>query len=86
MAAAILLLTNWYPDKPLIDPTCGSGTFCIEAAMMARKIAPCLKRTFAFEEWNWVDKSLVQQARQKAQDAIVRDMQLDISGSTSTVA
>mgnify|MGYP000134240567 FL=1 len=80
MAAAILLLTNWYPDKPLIDPTCGSGTFCIEAAMMARKIAPGLKRTFAFEEWNWVDKSLVQQARQKAQDAIVRDMELDISG------
>lgn len=80
MAAAILLLTNWYPDKPLIDPTCGSGTFCIEAAMMARKIAPGLKRTFAFEEWNWVDKSLVQQARQKAQDAIVQDMQLDISG------
>ena len=80
MAAAILLLTNWYPDKPLIDPTCGSGTFCIEAAMMARKIAPGLKRTFAFEEWNWVDKSIVQQARQKAQDAIVRDMELDISG------
>ena len=80
MAAAILLLTNWYPDKPLIDPTCGSGTFCIEAAMMARKIAPGLKRTFAFEEWNWVDKSIAQQARQKAQDAIVRDMELDISG------
>ncbi len=34
MAAAILLLSNWYPDKPLIDPTCGSGTFCIEAAMI----------------------------------------------------
>ena len=31
MAAAILQLSNWYPDKPLIDPTCGSGTFCIEA-------------------------------------------------------
>ena len=29
MAAAILELSNWYPDKPLIDPTCGSGTFCI---------------------------------------------------------
>lgn len=81
MAAAILLLSNWYPDKPLIDPTCGSGTFCIEAAMMARKIAPGLKRDFAFEEWNWVDKDLVRQARQKAQAAIDRDIQLDISGS-----
>ncbi|MFX3949939.1 class I SAM-dependent RNA methyltransferase, partial [Streptococcus suis] len=46
MAAAILQLSNWYPDKPLIDPTCGSGTFCIEAAMLAKNIAPCLKRSF----------------------------------------
>ena len=81
MAAAILLLTNWYPDKPLIDPTCGSGTFCIEAAMMARKIAPGLKRTFAFEEWNWVDKELVAAARQRAKELIDWDLKLDISGS-----
>ena len=39
MAAAILELSNWYPDKPLIDPTCGSGTFCIEAAMIGMNIA-----------------------------------------------
>lgn len=81
MAAAILLLSNWYPDKPLIDPTCGSGTFCIEAAMMARKIAPGLKRDFAFEDWNWVDKNLVKQARQKAEEAIDKELELDISGS-----
>lgn len=81
MAAAILLLSNWYPDKPLIDPTCGSGTFCIEAAMMARKMAPGLKRDFAFEDWNWVDKNLVKQARQKAEGAIDKELELDISGS-----
>ena len=81
MAAAILLLSNWYPDKPLIDPTCGSGTFCIEAAMMARKIAPGLKRQFAFEEWNWVDKELVAAARQRAKEQIDWDLKLDISGS-----
>ncbi|CQR25367.1 N6-adenine-specific DNA methylase [Streptococcus varani] len=81
MAAAILLLSNWYPDKPLIDPTCGSGTFCIEAAMMARKIAPGLKRDFAFEDWNWVDKNLVKQARQKAEGAIDKELELDILGS-----
>ena len=81
MAAAILLLSNWYPDKPLIDPTCGSGTFCIEAAMMARKIAPGLKRQFAFEEWNWVDKELVAAARQRAKELIDWDLKLDISGS-----
>ena len=45
MAAAILQLSNWYPDKPLIDPTCGSGTFCIEAVMIARKMAPGLRRS-----------------------------------------
>ena len=52
MAAAILLLSNWYPDKPLVDPTCGSGTFCIEAALIGKNIAPGLYRSFAFEEWN----------------------------------
>ena len=81
MAAAILLLSNWYPDKPLIDPTCGSGTFCIEAALMARKIAPGLKRQFAFEEWNWVDQQLVAEARQRAKKQIDWDLELDISGS-----
>ena len=81
MAAAILLLSNWYPDKPLIDPTCGSGTFCIEAALMARKIAPGLKRRFAFEEWNWVDQQLVAEARQRAKEQIDWDLELDISGS-----
>ena len=53
MAAAILELSNWYPDKPLIDPTCGSGTFCIEAAMIGMNIAPGFNRDFAFEAWNW---------------------------------
>lgn len=81
MAAAILQLSNWYPDKPLIDPTCGSGTFCIEAAMLAKNIAPGLKRSFAFEEWNWVAQELVEQFRKEAQAAIKNDLELDITGS-----
>ncbi|MGT2799790.1 THUMP domain-containing class I SAM-dependent RNA methyltransferase [Streptococcus marmotae] len=80
MAAAILQLSNWYPDKPFIDPTCGSGTFCIEAAMLARNIAPGLKRSFAFEEWNWVDATLIEQEREAARAAIRSDIELDISG------
>lgn len=80
MAAAILQLSNWYPDKPLIDPTCGSGTFCIEAAMLAKNIAPGLKRSFAFEEWNWVAQELVEQFRKEAQAAIKNDLELDITG------
>lgn len=80
MAAAILQLSNWYPDKPLVDPTCGSGTFCIEAAMLARNIAPGLKRSFAFEEWTWVNPVLVERERQAARRAIRTDFALDISG------
>ena len=81
MAAAILLLSNWYPDKPLIDPTCGSGTFCIEAAMIGMNMAPGLHRHFAFEEWNWVDSDLVGCVRARALGQIKQDIQLDILGS-----
>ena len=80
MAAAILQLSNWYPDKPLIDPTCGSGTFCIEAAMIARKMAPGLRRSFSFEEWNWVSDRLIQEVRTEASKQIDREIELDIMG------
>ena len=80
MAAAILLLSNWFPDKPFVDPTCGSGTFCIEAAMIGRNIAPGLKRKFAFEEWPWVDKALVAKVRKKADEQADYGAELDISG------
>lgn len=81
MAAAILLLSNWYPDKPLIDPTCGSGTFCIEAAMIGQNRAPGLYREFSFENWNWVPKELVHQIRKNALNQINTEIQLDILGS-----
>ena len=80
MAAAIIELSNWYPDKPFIDPTCGSGTFCIEAAMIGMNIAPGFNRDFAFEEWNWVDDDLVQQVRDEAEKKANYDIELDISG------
>ena len=81
MAAAILLLSNWYPDKPLVDPTCGSGTFCIEAAMIGMNMAPGLHRHFAFEEWNWVDSDLIRHVRARALGQIKQDIQLDILGT-----
>lgn len=80
MAAAILQLTNWFPDKPLIDPTCGSGTFCIEAAMIGMNIAPGFNRDFAFEAWPWVDKDLVQSVRDEAERKANYDVNLDIMG------
>ncbi len=51
LAAALLLLTPWKKDRPLVDPFCGSGTFPIEAAMMAAGIAPGVNRTFTAESW-----------------------------------
>lgn len=80
MAAAILQLTNWFPDKPLIDPTCGSGTFCIEAALLGLNIAPGFNREFACEAWPWVSKDLVAQVRAEADEKAVYDRPLDIMG------
>ncbi len=80
MAAAILALSNWFPDKPLVDPTCGSGTFCIEAALIGMNIAPGFNRSFAFEERSWVDKDMVQQVRDDAEQEANYEIELDISG------
>ncbi len=51
IAAAMLLGSGWPGTTPLIDPMCGSGTIPIEAALIARRIAPGLGREFAFERW-----------------------------------
>lgn len=51
LAAAVLLALGYDATKPLVDPFCGSGTLLIEAAMMARRIAPGAKRSFAAERW-----------------------------------
>ncbi|MYZ71340.1 THUMP domain-containing class I SAM-dependent RNA methyltransferase [Ligilactobacillus salivarius] len=80
MAAALVLLACWYPEMPFVDPVCGSGTIPIEAALIGCNIAPGLKRNFAFENWDWVDKDIVKQAREQAQAAIKKDVDLDISG------
>lgn len=51
LAAAMLLAAGWQGEQPLLDPFCGSGTLPIEAALLARRIAPGLERGFAFEQW-----------------------------------
>ena len=51
LAAALLMLTPWKKDRILVDPFCGSGTFPIEAAMMAANIAPGMNRRFTAESW-----------------------------------
>lgn len=81
LAAALVSLTNWRPDRPFVDPTCGSGTICIEAAMMALNIAPGLHRKFLCEDWPWVEEEIFANARQKAKAAIQWDQSLQIFGS-----
>lgn len=80
MAAALVQLSFWNKDRLLIDPMCGSGTILIEAAMIARNMAPGLGRNFASEDWPTVGKKAWRQARQEAQAAINFEGNLQIFG------
>lgn len=79
-AAALVLLAHWYPEMPLIDPMCGSGTIPIEAAMMGLNIAPGLRRHFASEKFSFIPEAMWQQARQEAEDQIDFTKKLQIFG------
>jgi putative N6-adenine-specific DNA methylase len=68
MAAGLIQLSYWNRDRLLIDPFCGSGTIPIEAAMIGRRIAPGLSRSFAAEDWNWIERSVWKNARLEARD------------------
>lgn len=81
MAAALVLLTKWRSDRPFYDPTCGSGTIPIEAALIGLNIAPGLKRTFPSEEWDIFEPGLWDSVRKEAKDATNYDVKLDIGGS-----
>ncbi len=71
LAAAMLLGCGWDAASPLLDPFCGSGTIPIEAALLARRIAPGLRRTFAFESWPDYDASLWTKIRADAEARIL---------------
>ena len=81
LAAALVMLTNWTPDRPFIDPFCGSGTIPIEAALIGQNIAPGFNREFVSETWDWMPASVWDQARIEAEDLANYDQQLDITGS-----
>ena len=66
LAAALLLASGWEPGMPLLDPFCGSGTIAIEAALMARGIAPGRVRRFAMEAWPALNSNVVSDARKRA--------------------
>lgn len=81
LAAALIMLTPWKRDRILVDPFCGSGTFPIEAAMMAANIAPGMNRSFTSEKWtNLIPKQLWYDTIKEAEDMIDTDISVDIQG------
>lgn len=81
LAAALIMLTPWRKDRILVDPFCGSGTFLIEAAMMAANIAPGMNRSFTAEEWgNLIPKKLWYNVLDEANDIIEDGVSADIQG------
>ena len=81
LAASLIMLTPWKSDRILVDPFCGSGTFPIEAAMMAANMAPGMNRSFTAETWghiikkrNWYD------ALDEAGEMVDLSVQPDIQG------
>ena len=81
LAAALIMLTPWKKDRILVDPFCGSGTFPIEAAMIAANIAPGMNRSFTAEGWaNLIEKKVWYEAVNEAQDLIDDSVETDIQG------
>jgi putative N6-adenine-specific DNA methylase len=81
LAAAMIELSRWHPDRLLMDPFCGSGTIPIEAAMIALNQAPGLNREFDAEKWPIIPKKLWEQARTEARDLMNKNMPLKIRGT-----
>lgn len=81
LAAALIMLTPWKKDRILVDPFCGSGTFPIEAAMMAANIAPGMDREFAAEQFTaFVPKKHWYEAMDEANDLVDMTIKTDIQG------
>lgn len=80
LAATLIKLTNWTPDRPFVDPFCGSGTIPIEAALIGQNIAPGFNREFVSEQWKWIGKQKWDEARQEAEDLANYDQPVEIYG------
>ena len=81
LASALIMLTPWNKDRILVDPFCGSGTFPIEAAMMAADMAPGMNRSFLAEDWkHLVPRKCWYDALEEAQDRVNLDIETDIQG------
>ncbi len=82
LAAGIIKLSGWDGEMPLVDGMCGSGTFLIEAALIARNIAPGMTRKkFGFMNWRDYDEDTLRDLVEEAQDAILPECKAEIVGS-----
>ncbi len=81
LAAAMLLAAEWRGTTPLVDPMCGSGTIPIEGALLARRIAPGIRRTFAFERWPEHDAAEWLAIRAAAEGGVLPSSPVIIRGS-----
>ena len=81
LAAALVKISKWSPARPFVDPFCGSGTICLEAAMIGQNIAPGYNREFISEEWPWMKKAIWDAARDEADAAANYDQELNILGT-----
>ena len=80
LAAAMLLASDWKRGDALLDPLCGSGTIPIEAAMIARNMAPGLRRSFAFERWPAFDEKAWKTIRERALESQLPDAGAPVNG------
>ena len=81
LAAALIMLTPWRRDRILVDPFCGSGTFPIEAAMMAANIAPGMNRSFLAEDWKeLIPRKCWYEAMDEAAELVDDTVSVDIQG------
>ncbi|PID22841.1 RNA methyltransferase [Sporosarcina sp. P3] len=80
MAAALVKLSKWNPNRPFVDPFCGSGTIAIEAAMIGQNLAPGYNRSFLSEEWPWMKADVWDRVREEVEDVAKYDLELDIRG------
>ncbi len=81
LAAALVQISYWNKNRVLYDPFCGSGTIPIEAAMIARNIAPGLNRDFACSNWPQLGDKLWKEVRQEAYDGIDLETEVNIHAS-----
>jgi len=82
LAAGIIQLTGWDRKSPFVDGMCGSGTFVIEAALLARNIAPGMfRKQFGFERWKDFDSALYRQVFDEAERGEIRSVPFEIVGS-----